>query len=234
MSRVTLSGVLALGVAAAVAAQVPVGQEPRHRVVFEHADFRVFDVNIPPGDTTLDHRHDRDMATVSMNGGTPTRAQAPGQPWSQPRPLRPLGSVNVTEYAGKPASHRVENLGRTAYRLFAVENRKTGGWSAEPPLSSPGAQLAAESRGFRVYDARLEGERSQASHVHRVPSIAVLIGGRVISEGAEVEASAGPAVPSGLKQLDQPGQWVLVPPREPHHLVRLGTVDAHVVEIELR
>jgi len=43
-----------------------VSQEPRHHVVFANAQFHVLDVNIPPGDTSLDHRHEFDLATVSM------------------------------------------------------------------------------------------------------------------------------------------------------------------------
>jgi hypothetical protein len=37
-----------------------------------------------------------------------------------------------------------------------------------------------------------------------------------------------------LRQLDQPGQWLVIPGGDKHHLVRLGTADAQVVEIELR
>jgi quercetin dioxygenase-like cupin family protein len=54
-----------------------------------------------------------------------------------------------------------------------------------------------------------------------------------MSQGVESKAF-GPSAPIGLKQLVQTGEWVLVPPGEPHFLVRLGTADVHVVEIEVR
>ena len=41
---------------------------------------QIFNVNIPPGDTSLDHRHDRDIVTVSMTGGTEIRIQNTEQP----------------------------------------------------------------------------------------------------------------------------------------------------------
>jgi quercetin dioxygenase-like cupin family protein len=37
-----------------------------------------------------------------------------------------------------------------------------------------------------------------------------------------------------LKQLTQPGQWILVPAGDTHHVVRLGAGDARIVEIEVR
>jgi len=227
-------GLLTLGLVAVGAAQVPVTQEPRHRVVFENAQFRILDVNIPAGDTTLDHSHDRDIATVSMSSGADTRGQSPGQPWSPVRPRRPLGNAGVTEYAGKPGSHRIENVGATPYQLFAVENLRPGNWSASAPLTAAGTTLAIEGRAFRVYDVRLVPTLSQTSHVHRAASIAVLVSGQAISEGAEGKPDAKPPMPVGLKQLVQPGQWVFIPQGESHHLVRFGVGDAHVVEIELR
>ena len=120
-----------LALAAAVVAQVPVNQEPHHRVVYENADLRVLDVNVPVGDSTLDHRHERDIVTVSMTGGTRTRLTSPGQPAGAIRPPRPLADATVAEYAGKPDSHKVENVGDSPYQLFAVENLQAR--SAGPP-----------------------------------------------------------------------------------------------------
>ena len=61
---------------AIVAAQVPVSKEPRHHVTFENQQLRILDVNIPPGDKSLEHRHELDIATISMNTGTTARIRA--------------------------------------------------------------------------------------------------------------------------------------------------------------
>ena len=71
------------------------------------------------------------------------------------RPRRPLGNVETNDYSGKPISHRLETVGKTAYNLFAVENLKTSGWSTTPALSAAGTTLAKESRSFRVYNIAL-------------------------------------------------------------------------------
>lgn len=230
-------GFVSLAVVAATAlaaAQVPVTSEPHHRVVYENAELRIFDVNVAPGDTTLDHRHERDIVTVSMTNGTETRIQSPGQPSGALRPRRPLGDVVVAEYAGKADSHRVVNVGESPYHLFAVENLRASGWSPAPPLTALATTLTSDSRALRIYDVRLVQTTSQTMHTHAVPTVAVLIGGIVMSEGPDTQAKANAPAPVGLKRLDQPGQWVLIPRGDAHHLVRLGTGDARLVEIEVR
>jgi hypothetical protein len=201
--------------------------------VFENTQLRILDVHVPPGDTSLEHRHDLDIVTVSMTAAD-TRAQTPGQPWGATRPRRPPGDAVVTEYAGKPASHRVENIGKTPYRLFAVENLRTTGWSAAPPLAARATTLLSDGRALRVYDVRLVNRTPQTSHTHAVPTVVVLVAGNVISAGSDKQAKALAPAPVGVKQLDTPGQWVLVPAGESHQIARLGSADAHVVEIEVR
>jgi quercetin dioxygenase-like cupin family protein len=235
MNTLRLIGLFILATTTFVRAQVPLSQEPRHHATFENPQLRILNINIPPGDTTLDHRHDFDIATVAMTSGTNTRQQPGGQPWSAPRPPRMLGDVSVTEYAGKAQSHRVENLGTTAYQLFAVENLKKSGWSTAPAASGLGTKLTNDSRAFRIYDVRLvPRETSQTAHTHAVPTIAVLITGTVMSDGPDKQAKANAPAPVGLKQLTEPGQWILVPAGDTHHMVRLGTGEARVVEIEVR
>ena len=232
-SAAQYAGILMFGLAAAAAAQVPVTREPQHRVVFEDAQFRILDVNIPPGDTSLDHTHEHDIATVAMTGGAATRTQSPGEAWGPVRPSRPVGDVSLADYTGKPGRHQIQNVGDIPYQLFAVENLRQGNWTTGPPLSAGGTTQTSESRAFRVYDVRLVPALRQILHVHDTTAIVVLIGGRVMSAGAESK-TAGPSAPVGLKQLVQTGEWVLVPAGESHYLVGLGTADARVVEIEVR
>jgi quercetin dioxygenase-like cupin family protein len=226
-------GLFLLAGTAVVVAQVPLSKEPRHHMTFENQQLRIIDVNIPPGDKSLDHRHDLDIVTVSMTTGTTTRIQSGGQPAAD-RPSRPLGDATVAEYAGKAASHIVENVGKSPYQLFAVENLKTSGWSTTPAASGLATKMTRESRAFRLYDVSLSRETSQTSHTHAVPTIAVLVSGTVMSDGPDTQAKANPGAPIGLKQLTQPGQWILVPPGDTHHVVRLGPGNARVVEIEVR
>jgi quercetin dioxygenase-like cupin family protein len=94
--------------------------------------------------------------------------------------------------------------------------------------------LVGESASFRVYDAQLANGNLQISHVHAAPAVAILIKGRVLSQGPENKDKTIGEVASGLKQLDRPGQWVFVPAGEAHYVVRLGIDRTHIVEVELR
>jgi hypothetical protein len=233
--RVPTLGVLAaLVLASAAAAQVPVASEPHHRTVFANADLRILDVNVAPGDATQDHRHDYDIATISMSAGSATRIQNTGQP-AQNRAPRPLGDATVTEYTGKALSHKLENVGTGAYQLFAVENlHPASAWAGGAPLAAPATTTRTDGRALRIYDVALVPTTPQTTHVHAVPTIAVLISGIAMSEGSDAQAKANPSAPIGLKRLDQAGQWVLVPRGETHTLVRLGVGDARLIEIEVR
>ena len=233
MRATQVFGVSLFVLTATVAAQVPVNNEPHHRTVYENADFRILDVRVEPGQSTADHRHDHDIATVSMNAGTPTRITTGGQ--AQNRPPRPLADATVTEYTGKSASHKLDNLGAAPYQLFAVENlRDAKAWSPSPAISALATRLATDGRALRIYDVKLATPTSQTTHTHAVPTVAVLINGIIMSEGPDAQAKALAPAPVGLKRLDAPGQWLLVPRGETHTVVRLGNVDARLLEIEVR
>jgi hypothetical protein len=226
-------GLSLIALTATVAAQVSVNDEPHHRTVYENADFRILDVRVAPGDSTADHRHDHDIATVSMNAGTASRITSGGQ--TQNRPPRPLADATVTEYTGKASSHKLDNVGSAPYQLFAVENlRDQKAWSPAPPVSALATTLATDGRALRIYDIKLATPTSQTTHTHAVPTIAVLINGIIMSEGPDAQAKALAPAPVGLKRLDSPGQWVLVPRGDTHTVVRLGNVDARLLEIEVR
>lgn len=227
-----LGVIVVLAAAGAAGAQIPVTQEPRHRVAFENASVRILDVHIPPGDVSLDHRHDFDLVTVSMADDADTRVQASGQAWGPVAPRRPLGDAAVVEYAGRPDSHRIENVGGRSLRVFAVENLRTSGWSAHAPLVAPATTVKTESRAFRVYDVRLAPDSSRTLHHHAVPTVVVLVSGVAVSEPADERATVNAA--SGRDRLDRPGQWMLIHAGESHHVARLGAGHAHVVEIEVR
>jgi quercetin dioxygenase-like cupin family protein len=215
--------VLCVAAATSGSAQVvPVFEERHHAVVFADPSLRILDVNIPVGATTLDHLHEHDVATVCISASD-TRSRAPGAGWSDTRPRR-VGEANVTEYAGQPGTHRVENLGDRLFRLIAVENLRQDGWSAGRLVSDAATTQAAAARAFGIADVRLTAAAARTSHLHTAPTVTVLVSGtaQVRTRSAEVATT-----------LERPGEWTLVPPGLEHTLTRTGG-DAHLVEIEVR
>ena len=233
MHIVRLAALVLLVFHTLVSAQAPASKDPHHTVAFENAQFRVLNVNVPPKATTQEHKHELDNVTVSMMPtGADTRVQLAGQPWGATRPRRPLGTVEINEFASKPVTHRIENVGTTGFQLFAIENLKTSGWSTSPAVSAPLTTLARESRSFRAYTVSLG--KQQTSHRHAVPTVVVLMSGKVMSDGPSEKAKQNAPAAVGLKQLVVPGEWVLVPEGDTHHLISLANTDGQVVEIEVR
>lgn len=198
-----------------VSAQVPLEQEPRHHLEFSNEFLRVISPQIPPGDTTLEHIHTHDDATVCIHGSE-TRAKQPGADWGAVGMVCMPGRIGVTQYTGEPRSHTVQNLGTGVYHLLLVENLKESGWSDFGPVTVPGVKMTRENRSFRIYETELSGS-SGVPHSHAVPTIVVLVSGEAAT---------------GKKHLDKPGTWAYIPAGEPHQIEAAG--DAKLVEIEVR
>lgn len=203
---------LALFLGRLASAQVPVEQEPRHHLAFENQALRVIEPQIPAGDTTLEHLHAHDDATVCIHGSS-VRAKQPGADWGNAGMECKPGSVNVTEYTGRPRSHIVQNVGSGEYHLTLVENLRGDGWTAYDPLTVDGLKVIRENRAFRAYEVSPDSP----THSHRVPAVVVLVSGDISA---------------GDKHLDRPGQAVLIPAGVEHRVVTHG--ESRVVEIEVR
>jgi quercetin dioxygenase-like cupin family protein len=215
---------LVLAASAAVAsAQVPIEKEPHHKVLLDTLLLRILEITVAPGETTLDHRHEFDIATVAL-GNASTRTKRPGEDWGAPR-IRPVGSADLIEYTGKPAVHQVENIDKTPYHLIAVENYRTGTWPARTAITAPATTLAKETRSFAAYDVKLTADEPATEHAHDVPTVVILVSGEITNQGVNGEE------PYPVKGA---GKWVLVPAAQAHTMEAAGSGDAHVVEVEVR
>ena len=200
-------------------------EEPNHERLTFVQHMRVFELNLPAGESTLDHSHQHDVATLVLEGGT-MRTRNVGEDWSAER-MRALGDAELTTYTGAPASHREENVGASPYRMLVVENLREGGtWSTRPPLVAEGTALRLEGRSFAVYDARLDAQTPQTSHRHQNATLVVLLSGAVVVEGGGGEqefrlAETGRWFPSWGDDLS-------------HTLTAVGPGDVHFACIEAR
>lgn len=215
---------VAVALTAGLAGQtpVPLAKEPHHKQILYTAHLRVFEIAVPPAASTLDHSHDRDIVTVAL--GAPTlRTRVQGGEWSAPRSYAP-GAVNVAEYTGKPAVHRMEVLGTVPYRVFAVENLRERGWTTPGLIEATATRLLQQTRAFAAYDVRLEPPAPSTSHVHQMPTVVILVSGSVVVQGGGGESQF---------VLDGPGRWFWSSWDQPHTLTAQNGA-AHVVEVEVR
>lgn len=123
--------------------ELPLHQEPRHRLLWEAGPARIFDVVIPPGDTTLYHIHDTAILYVPVSIA-PFDYQLLGTGWKGSQPddadhFRMDRVLADTFYAWRKVIHRVTNTGKVPLRLIAISNAGRGAgpatfdWSLEIP-----------------------------------------------------------------------------------------------------
>jgi quercetin dioxygenase-like cupin family protein len=197
--------------------------EPHHKRLLYTNDLRLWEVTLPPGQSTPPYRHEYDVATVVIGDGT-LNIQRNGEQVSASS-SNARGSVIVGEHTGTPATYRIENSGTTEYRALEVENMREGSWPPAQPFTAPGSSVLKESRAFTIYDVILKPGSPEVMHNHMGATIIVLLSGTV------EQAGIGGTDPVRLSQL---GQWLPLPRFQPHALTPVGSADVHAIEIEVR
>jgi quercetin dioxygenase-like cupin family protein len=141
---------------------VQILQEPRHRQVHRDGDIYVLDIQINPGDMTLQHTHDAAILYTFISSGTGPSG----------------GRLNSnTDYVTKNFTHQVGNEGPGLFRIIALTNygppvqdlkgdRPTG-LTVEPDVENPW---------LRGYAITLAPGASTPMQMHRNPSLIVQTG----------------------------------------------------------
>jgi len=148
---------------ASVCGQVPVREEPRHKVALENEYIRLLDVRLPPGDTSLFHIHEIPSFFIPLST-TAIGSQVQGQ---APRESR--FAADSTWYNGfetGPLVHRVWNSDTSLLHVIDLEllSRKN---SVLPDICELAPlKIAFENSRLRVY----KGELSSKQHIS-VPSL---------------------------------------------------------------
>lgn len=99
-------------------AQVQVSKEPRHKKVFENKYFRLLDVWIKPGDTTLFHIHSTPSLFLRFTNSDVT-SQIIGQGWLKNR--NEMGTASFSSFANDTLVHRVSNIDTSLFHVTDVE-----------------------------------------------------------------------------------------------------------------
>jgi mannose-6-phosphate isomerase-like protein (cupin superfamily) len=190
----------------------------------------VFDVQIPPGDTTLYHIHDVAILYVPVSI-SPTDAQILGGKWAG---VGPQGSsrfrLDATEldtlYAPQPVTHRVANVGTGPFRLIAVTNGRVPSTPNRALRDSSPGTLERSSSWFRQTRLILEPGTSSAWYTSRLTVVLV--------QPAEGYASIDRALTATPNALDGPGSWVYLPAGTRFRLRNEGANSITVVIVQVR
>ena len=136
--------------------------EPRHRTVFNAETFRLLDVQINPGDTTLPHTHDSPILyTFISNGQGPLNGRL----------------SSVISYADEPFTHRVNNPGPGLFRIIALTSFGPGRAAGQDDSpSGPDQRPELENSWFRAWRMTLPAGSESAPISHSNPAFVVQVG----------------------------------------------------------
>ena len=207
--------------AAETAVAVPVYEEPRHRLVFDKSPVKVMNVNIPPGDVSEFHFHEDPTLYIAISGAL-MRSQDLGKDWgdADPNARHSTGAFVFRNYRLAPQSHRVENLDQVSFRLVGIVHRGRG-----TPVSDPDAGAGIDNDWFYGRRFTLAPDGSTGEHLHNHPVIVV-----------QVSDGNSNVVVQGVHAAEKTviGNWSWHEAGVPHVLENTGTMDAELVEVEIR
>jgi quercetin dioxygenase-like cupin family protein len=160
--RWALALILLLPCIAHAQSAIPVAEEPFHPPVFSNEFVRILNVTIPPGRSSLLHRHDNDYVFVMLRDGSMTSVREDG--YSVSLQL----SKGETRFTRGGFAHTAANDGDTSLRILAVELLKGAGTEICGAQSPPCEKLQAE---LPVHKILIDTERVRVSTVHMEPNV---------------------------------------------------------------
>src|SRR5215471_19196509 len=152
MKNKIVQSFIAVFLAHSIAAQVPVREEPRHKVALENDYIRLLDVHIQPGDTSLFHVHQIPSFFIPLST-TMTGAEVKGQ---SPRKWRfPIDSTWYNGFENGPLVHRVWDNDTNVLHVIDLELLATKNSILPGNIELP-LKIDFENDKLRVYKFRVE------------------------------------------------------------------------------
>jgi hypothetical protein len=204
---------------------VPVEKAAYHVPVFSNQFLSVLRVNIPSQRSAGYHIHSLDQISILIEEADQT-AQVLGE---QPTPPRrnPRGNVTYTAYSKKPLTHRVSNIGPTAFHNIVIALR-----DAPPARFTPAAREVTgytqvlDNERVRTWRLVLEPGQSTGLITQHAPGL------RVIVQGGEIIETVPGASERGM--LLRLGDFYWQEPGAKRTVRNIGRSRIEVVELELK
>ena len=186
-------------------------QEPRHRQVHRDGDIYVLDIQINPGDMTLQHTHDAAILYTFISSGS-----------------GPSGGrlSSNTDYVAKNVTHQVSNEGPNLFRIIALTNY--GAPIADIKGDRPtgiGGDPEIENAWLRAYSITLQPGKSTEMQTHHYPSLVVQTGEGLLHVTREDGITT---------ELTSMGSWAWRNANSTYQIRNLGTTPVKITIGEAR
>lgn len=216
MKNRALHSLAVLLVSSAIVAQVPVREEPRHKMALENDYMRLLDVRIQPGDTSLFHVHQIPSFFIPLST-TAIGSEVKGQ---GPRQSRfPLDSTWYNGFENGPLIHRVWNNDTNILHVIDLELLATKN-ATLPNTIQFAFKIDFENEKLRVYKFQLQAGQVIALPLIKTPMLLLSV------DGADLE----------LKDLDRrnsidlkPGSFRWLDPHQHAEISNHGNVSTRSI-----
>jgi hypothetical protein len=154
-------------------AQVPVREEPRHRVALHNDYIRLLDVRIQPGDTSLFHVHQIPSFFIPLST-TMIGSEVKGQPARRSR--FPIDSTWYNGFENGPLIHRVWNNDTNILHVIDLELLATKNSTLPSTIQLP-FKIDFENEKLRVYKFELQAGQVVPLPLIKNPMLLVSVDG---------------------------------------------------------
>ena len=204
---------------------VPVDKAAYHVPVFRNDLIAVLRVNIPSHRSAGYHVHSLDQISVLVEEADQTGQVLGEQPTPPRRNKR--GSVTFTAYSKQAMTHRVNNVGSTAFHniVIALINPQPKGLTPAAREVACYTQIFDNERA-RAWRLALEPGQSAGTITQTAPALRVVLDGGEISESVPGEADRGMMLRLGDFYWQEPGATRTVR--------NIGASKVELVEIEFK
>lgn len=175
-------------------AQVQVSEEPMHHKVFDNGWVRVLDVHIPPGDTSLWHKHSTPSVFLILSN-TKTGSEAKIEPH---RPPFTDGRIWFEGFYDTVRIHRVWNADDHEFHVIDMELPHQPNKTIDPPFKDGAFTLLFDEKPVRGYRMTLGAGKSYHLRSRKAPVVVVRV-------------DEGPAVMVQGQLLSKRGDYIFIP-----------------------
>ncbi|MBN9382030.1 MAG: hypothetical protein J0H74_14780 [Chitinophagaceae bacterium] len=198
-------------------AQVQVSEEPMHHKVFDNGWVRMLDVHIPPGDTSLWHKHSTPSVFLILSN-TKTGSEAKIEPH---RPPFTDGRIWFEGFYDTVRIHRVWNADDHEFHVIDMELPHRPNKTIDPPIADSAFTLLFDEKPVRGYRMTLGAGGSDRLSPRKAPVVIICV-----DDGTVVKVEGA--------QLHKKGDYIFIPAGAKLDFQNEGQADAKMAVFELK
>jgi hypothetical protein len=215
---IVLTAVLLLAGSLSGHAQIPVSKEPMHHVVFQNAWVRILDVHIPPGDTSLMHKHEIPSVFMVL-----TNTKTGSEVIVEPKKLQlTQGNIWFEGFYTSPRVHRVWNSDASEFHVIDMELLNKGIKPIDAPLNANAFTLLFDEKPVRAYRFTVASHATVRIPARKAPMVIVGL------------SQALGYITISNKTFDKKGDFMFVPANTAINAVSISGTGQEFALLELK